>query len=221
MNNNNIEFNDHAKLLGVCVDRNIKWNYHIDSLCKRLSKTVFALRVLKSVVCFDVLKMVYYAHFQSSLVYCIEIWGQCPDYLLNRVFVLQKKAIRILAGVPYRTSCRETKLFNVLNILPLPALYVAQVLIFMKKHPEYFSKCHFNHRYNTRHRNRMQLPKHKTTAFEKGLLFAGQRLFNKLPLNLQNEKCPLRFKLAIKKYLLLKNVYSISDFILNATDFVY
>jgi hypothetical protein len=216
-----IEFDTSAKLLGVFVDQNLKWNHHIDSLCKRLSKTVFALRVLKNIVSFDVLKMVYYAHFQSALSYCIEIWGQCPDYLLNRVFVLQKRAIRIIAGVPYRTSCRETKLFKTLNILPLPALYIAQVLIFMKKHPAYFSNCQFNHRYNTRHKNRMQLPKHNTRAFEKGLLFAGQRLFNKLPRVLQNEKCPLLFKAAIKKYLLLKEVYNMSDFVHDVSDFVF
>jgi hypothetical protein len=207
-----LDYNDNVKLLGIFVDHNVKWNHHIDALCKRLSKIVFALRVLKNVVTHDVLKTVYFAHFQSLIMYGIEIWGQCADYLFNRVFMLQKKAIRILAGVPARSSCKDLNLYETLEILPLPALYISQVLIFIKKHPSYFSNFHFTHQYETRHKNRMMLSHHHTSAFEKGLLFAGQRLFNKIPRELQEENIPFCFKKLIKDYLLKNHVYNISDF---------
>jgi hypothetical protein len=210
-----LDFADNVKLLGTYIDPNVKWNYHIDALCKRLSKIVFALRVLKNVVSPDILRMVYFTHFQSVLMYCIEIWGQCADYLFNRVFVLQKKAIRILAGVSPRDSCRDLNLYAILQILPLPALYVSQVLIFVKKHPEYFDKFKFKftHNYNTRNKNRMQFVPHKTSAYEKGLLFAGQRMYNKIPFELQIEKCHVRFKQLLKNYLFTHLFYKISDFI--------
>jgi len=210
-----LDFANNVKLLGTYIDPNVKWNYHIDSLCKRLSKIVFALRVLKNVVSPDILRMVYFTHFQSVMLYCIEIWGQCADYLFNRVFVLQKKAIRILAGVSPRDSCRELNLYATLHILPLPALYVSQALNFVKKHPEYFDKFKFkfSHNYNTRNKGRMQLSHHKTTAYEKGLLFAGQRMYNKIPYELQIEQCHDRFKKLVKSYMFSHMFYKISDFL--------
>jgi len=131
------------------------------------------------------------------------------------VFVLQKKAIRILAGVSPRDSCKELHLYETLRMLPLPALYVSQVLVFVKKHPEYYDKFKFKftHKYNTRNKNNMKFVHHKTAAFEKGLLFAGQRMFNRIPFALQIEQSQTKFKKLVKDYLLANMFYKISEFI--------
>jgi len=65
--------------------------------------------------------------------------------------------------------------------LPLPALYVSQVLIFVKKHPVYYDKFKFKftHNNNASNKSSMQFVHHKTAAHEKGLLVAGQPFFNK------------------------------------------
>ena len=120
--------------------------------------------------------------------------------------------MRILDNKPPRTSCRELKIFEKLEILPVPALYIAQVLIFMKKYPQYFSDNKFHHHYETRNKNRMQLNHPHTKAYEKGLLYAGLSMFNKLPALLQNENCTKTFKKLIKKFLLEKSVYKLTEF---------
>ena len=45
-----VSYVDKTKLLGVTIEKNLKWNFHIDNLCKRISKLVSALRVLKNSV---------------------------------------------------------------------------------------------------------------------------------------------------------------------------
>ena len=67
---------------------------------------------------------------------------------IARVFKLQKQAIRKIMGVDPRESCRN--LFPALNILPLPALYVSQILIFFKTHPQYLEHAKPTHNYETR-----------------------------------------------------------------------
>ena len=145
--------------------------------------------------------------------YGIEIWGQAPEYLINRVFKLQKKALRLICNVPARASCRGLKLFAQEQILPLPALYISNVLLFFKKHPEYLSETKFDHGYNTRHKNNFQIEKHNTTSYEKGLLYSGQIFNNKLPNELQIEINVNTFKNKIKLLLMTNDVYSVTEFL--------
>ena len=169
-------------------------------MCNKLSKINFALRILKKCTGTLALKSVYYAHFQSNIMYGIEFWGQASEYLIHRIFVLQKQAIRILSGVGPRESCRT--LFPILEILPLPALYIYQIIIFFKKHPHYLEQAKATHNYGTRHRNNYVLSKHRSSAFEKGASYAGKIFYNKLPQNIKDLESLTLFKKKLKLFLL-------------------
>ena len=213
-NNENLKLTNHAKLLGLIIDKNLQWTEHISQMCKKLSKINFALRILKTCSGTVTLKSVYFAHFQSILMYGIEFFGQAPQYLLNRVFKLQKQAIRILAGVGPIDSCRG--LFEKIKILPLAALYLSQIFLFFKKYPHYMDHAKPTHNYGTRHKNNYVFSKHKTQAFEKGALYAGQIFYNKLPNHVKQIDSVNVFKNSIKLPLLELNLYCVDDFV-NAT----
>jgi hypothetical protein len=68
----NIEFSlgnteeiNSIKFLGVMLQSNVKWNTHIDSVSKKVSKGIFMLRMLRAYVNVDVLKAIYFAHIQT------------------------------------------------------------------------------------------------------------------------------------------------------------
>ena len=161
----------------------------------------------------EVLKHCYFAYFHSLLIYGLEIWGHAPDYLFQRVFKLQKRAIRILSNEHYRASCRELNLYERLNILPLPALYIYQITIFIKKNPHYLAESVQTHSYATRNKNLYTPFKHRTTAYEKGPLYSGQKFFNSLPDYLKNEVSVFSFKRLLKKVLFERKIYSINEMI--------
>ena len=118
-------------MLGIVTDYNV-WADYIDQLCKKLSKITFALRVIRNATGSEALKSVYFAHFQSILMYGIEYWGQASGYLTKRTFKLQKQSVRIIGCRSGREICQ--KLFKQLCILPLPAaLYILQIFVFLKK----------------------------------------------------------------------------------------
>ena len=71
-NNENLSLTNHAKLLGLIIDKNLQWTEHISQMCKKLSKINFALRILRTCSGMVTLKSVYYAHFQSVLMYSIK-----------------------------------------------------------------------------------------------------------------------------------------------------
>ena len=70
----------------------------------------------------------------------------------------------------------------------------------------------FDHPYETRNKDKFVLKSHKTKAYEKGLMYAGQYYYNKLPKRLRNEPNIHIFKPKIKMYLLSNNIYKLSDF---------
>jgi Reverse transcriptase (RNA-dependent DNA polymerase) len=205
-----IEIANSAKLLGIIVDQNISWNEHINKLCKKLGRSVYALRILKNIVSKNVIIQIYYAYFHSILSYGIELWGNAAAYLTNRVFRLQKKVIRIIENLRPLDSCREV--FKALGILPLPALYIYKTVIFLKQNPQYFLGNTKTHRYDTRNKGLYDVECHRTTAREKGLHYSAIKFFNNLPQSLRDENNVNKLKQKLKSLLLNKKVYSLKDF---------
>jgi len=85
------------------------------------------MRVIKSFLSLDFLKLVYYSYFHSVLTYRIIFWGNTP--LSNVIFRIQKRIVRIMVGIRNRDSCREY--FIRLKILPLQSQYLLSLLLFV------------------------------------------------------------------------------------------
>jgi hypothetical protein len=79
----------HIKFLGLIIDSTLTWDQQIDLVCKRLSSTCYALNCIKYSLPRETLKIIYFAHVQSSLSYGIIFWGYTPA--ASKIFTLQKK----------------------------------------------------------------------------------------------------------------------------------
>jgi hypothetical protein len=71
--------------------------------------------------------MVYYAYFHSVMHYAIILGGN-SSHAIN-IFCVQKRALRIMAGIGNRNSCRQ--LFKTLRILPLQSQFFYSLLCFV------------------------------------------------------------------------------------------
>jgi hypothetical protein len=76
--------------------------------------------------------MVYFAHFQSQINYGIIFWGSSLS--IRNVFIIQKRAIRIMLRLGPRSSCREG--FKKLDILTVPCFYIYVLMLFVAKNPK-------------------------------------------------------------------------------------
>ena len=79
---------------------------------------------------------------QPYLNYGILAWGNASQSLINKTFLLQKKAIRIISKAAYNSHTEP--LFKTLKILKLEDQYTYEVIMFMYKYmqnklPESFS----------------------------------------------------------------------------------
>ena len=81
------------------------------------------------------LKSIYYAYFPSIIKYGIIFRGNSSNS--GKIFTLQKKIIRNMAGAQPRTSCRS--LFKQIKILPVPCQYILSFMNFIINNQEIVS----------------------------------------------------------------------------------
>ena len=92
---------DHIKYLGVLMDEHLTWKNQIISVSKKISRGVGILSKLKNFMGVELLKSIYYCLVYSHLSYGIEAWGSASADDLNKILILQKKAVRIMSGCQY------------------------------------------------------------------------------------------------------------------------
>ncbi len=112
--------NPYVRFLGVLIDTNLSYQYHIKNVSSKLAKTLFILRKSKNILTQQALKSVYFSLFHSHLIYCLPIWSTASNSLLKPVIQQQKAAIRILSNSAY--NAHSEPLFKNLEILPFNAL---------------------------------------------------------------------------------------------------
>ena len=88
-----------VKYLGVKIDTNLNWQYHVNDLSIKLNKANYLLFKLRKYVSLKILRYIYFAIFDSNLSYCCLVCAQnCST--IQRIIILQKKAIRIINFQP-------------------------------------------------------------------------------------------------------------------------
>ena len=160
----------YIKYLGIFLDENLNWKKHVSILSSKLRRANGALAKLRHFVPPKTLISVYHAIFNSHLNYGNQIWCQNQNSITNRIFILQKSAIRIMCKVPYRTH--TDPFFYSLGILKLfdqiqchNALFLHKIL--NNKTPK--SVCEtfaiMLHSHNTRNKNLIITPLTNTNFF--------------------------------------------------------
>ena len=214
--NLDLKINDHVlslvnnvKYLGLYIDKKLKWSDHINYICKKLNSSYFAIKVLKSFVNKEVLLQVYYSLVYSNIKYNIIIWGQSSD--IRRLFILQKRIIRLIFNLKPMETCRSTFIQN--NILTVPSIYMMECILQIKSHITAHTKVNDIHNHDIRTSNEIRLSKCRLKMSQKNPNYFGSVLFNKLPSNLTDIKCCKQFKTRLKSFFIKICFYDIKDFL--------
>lgn len=104
---------------------------HIDYVKSKISKTVAILNKIGNLLNKKALFMLYASLFVPYLTYCLEIWGNTFKTYTQPLFILQKRALRIITKSQYRDHTND--LFLKLNILKFYDLVDYKVTLIMYK----------------------------------------------------------------------------------------
>ena len=195
------------KFLGVLLDSKLTWKHHITQLTKSLSSILFLLRRIAHTTPIEVSRTAYMGLFQSKLSYGLILWGNSTDW--QKVFVIQKKAIRIISKLKPSDTCRIS--FRDLRILTLPGLYIFQCLTYIKATITEFTTVSSRHNYITRHGENILTQQHRLSLTHKSYIINSIKLYNSLSADLKSLPYIL-FKRKIKNLLLEVCPYTLDEF---------
>lgn len=117
------------KFLGIIIDDKLNWKQHIRHIKTKIAKNISVINKIKHVIEYKALHLLYCSLVLSYLSYGIEIWGNNYKSLVHPLFILQKRAIRIINKAGYYDH--TNKLFLHSKQLKLPDLiefYTSQLL---------------------------------------------------------------------------------------------
>lgn len=201
-----------VQFLGVNINQFLNWKDELASIENYISSACYALRSLRDELNIKQLKMVYFSLVESKLRYSIRCWGRSYDYNIKRAFILQKRVIRTMVGIPPWESCREK--FRELQILTVPSLYVMALLIdIIKCRDKYETAEQKAIRLKTRRKDiiidffpKLNIAKHCSR-------YQAVKIFNSLPINLKCIDSLSIFQQKLRNLLLEGCFYTVNDFI--------
>ena len=205
---NLIPFSTSIKYLGTYLDSNLSWTCHVDHVCKQLNKAYYAILQMKYTLGQPGLLNIYYTLAYSYISSNIILWGKSSD--INRVFILQKRILRLIFNMKHNDTCRI--IFKHNEILTVPSVYIYKCLLFARDNKALFDSLDTNHNYGTRHGNLYAIPPHKTASFKDSSYYNCIICYNSLPKYVRDLPCK-QYKKMVRKMLVEKNCYSINEFL--------
>ena len=196
-----------VKFLGMLVDAGLTWREHGEHLASRLRSAAFLLRRLSETCSPGVVRIAYFSLFHSHMNYGLLIWGHTAT--LKRIFALQRRAVRIVAGLRYREDCRDA--FRHLKILTLPSLYVFECLKYMHCNIQLYRRNADVHRYSTRNVHDIHGARFRLDRSRNAFNYHGITFYNKLNEGIKNFTYR-KFVDSVKAHLIDRALYSLQDF---------
>lgn len=207
LDENQLTIQKNTKFLGIYIDEFLDWSAQIEYLSSKLNRTCYCLRIVSRYLNETARKTLYFANFEASARFGIIFWG--TNSKIQKIFVIQKRVLRVLYNMPYLESCRG--IFKSNRILTIFGLYIFDTILFFHKNRSNM-KVQSQHNYNTR-TNDLNYPIHRLTLSEKSPHYMGIKFYNKLSDDIKTVPTENKFKRKVKKLLLDLEPYSVNDFL--------
>ena len=185
-----LERKDHVKYLGVIIDQHLSWKHHINYIALKISRNIGIISRLRHFVPLKTLLSIYNSLISPYISYGLIAWGQASKTHLEKILILQKRAVRLINFLTFRTHA--IPYFAQSNILPITMLYFKLISTLMldittSSAPQnicnLFTSTQDIHQYNTRsassgnyYINHSRLNHHKNS-----FSIVGAKIWNSIP----------------------------------------
>jgi hypothetical protein len=186
--NDEIKRKTKIKFLGMTIDDKLDWTDHVRHVRNKISSGIYAINKVKHFMNRKHLLTLYYSLIYPYLDYGISLWGSTCQTNKRKVFVMQKKAVRIISGAKYNDH--TDPLFTKLKILKLEDIHELQIAKYMyalnngmlpKALINMFTMNNEIHTHNTRNRCNPHVTMRRTIATSKTIRHKGPVVWYTIP----------------------------------------
>ena len=191
------------------IDEHLTWKYHINFVCKQIPKSIGILFRTRFYLSCKTKLMLYYTLIYPYITYCNSSWSSTYVSNLNRIYYLQKRAVRAITNSDYRTH--TAPLFSKLEILDIFQVNTLEIVKFMFRFhndllpPPFLNLFMTNsqiHRYDTRTASNYRVNFCRTNIKKVTILHQGPKIWNCLPVSITSLSSFRIFKNKVLEFIL-------------------
>ena len=191
-----------TKFLGVYIDDKLNWHKHILHVENKIAKSLSIMYKVKYLLDEAALLTIYTSLILPYLNYCIEIWGNTYPSNLKGIIVLQKRALRIIGKVEYKSHTNSLFIkFRVLKLLDIVKFNTCVVMYkaFYGSLDSRLSKRFAVNKSNTRQSKQFYVQYKRTKLKSFSISCTGVSLWNNLDIAIRESKTIILFKKSLKR----------------------
>ena len=194
---------DKIKFLGVILDQSLSWNDQTNEICRKMRSNIGYLFKLRNYVTKKALIDLYFAFINCHLSYCTLAWGVAGKVHLNKIFLLQKRILRMIFFKHNRYH--TISLFQEANGLDIFKLY--KLKLALHAHSLFYNNRErppIIKKYPTRYNVSLDLPVERmfSASGSKALPHQAALIWNELPKDLRGISSVINFKRRVKMQLI-------------------
>ena len=216
LNNQLIYRTNTFKLLGITIDHNLNFQSHIDNIISKLNISLGVFFRIKKFINQQSSIILYYSLFYSHLYYGNLIWGHANKTSVYKLYLTQKKIIKIIFSFSNTISSNLFLKNNILSIYEINN-YKTCILIFkivnkiLVSNDELmnliFKFSNINNNYKTRTNKTFMIEPSlsKNKLNDRNICYFGPKIWNELPVYLRSITSYNSFKIYLKSFLVCKS----------------
>ena len=191
------------ELLGIVIDNQLKFNKHIENLCKKASFKLHALPRIRKFLTVEKARILANVFINSQFNYASSIWMFAGKTAINKILKIHYRTLQVVYS-EYHKSYEELLQINKDISIQQKHLRILALEIYksiMHFNPESTWHCCNTNPipYNLRKGRRLLIPPAKSVNFgTNSIKFRGSLLWKNLPLRLKSSKTIDDFKFELK-----------------------
>uniref|UniRef100_A0A3Q3KL62 Reverse transcriptase domain-containing protein n=1 Tax=Monopterus albus TaxID=43700 RepID=A0A3Q3KL62_MONAL len=199
----NIERVYEIKFLGVMVDDRLSWKSHIRHVRNKMAKNISILARVRHMLDVKALRILYCSLILPYLEYGVENWGNTYRSSLQPLYILQKRAIRVVHKMGYRDHTNVVfirskllKFFDLVEYKTAVFMYKARNNLLPGGIQKLFGEREGG--YNLRGHLNLKVHAIRTTKKRFCISISGVKLWNNLTVDMKNSTRIKEFKYKYK-----------------------
>ena len=203
--NTSLEQHYCTKFLGVMLDSELTWKFHIKYVHSKVAKALGIIYKVRDCLTKTALTTLYYSLIYPYFQYCNVAWGNANKTLLHPIIIQQKRAVRLISHAAFLEHTHP--LFKRLSLLKFNDINQLELLKFVYNQLNHTNILQFVpvsniHEVNLRGRFNLRPPQRKLELSRRFVTYRGCVEWNSLPEEIKMSTNTSMFKCRVKKLLL-------------------
>ena len=176
-----------TKFLGVIIDNKLTWRDHINYISGKIARGIGVIIKARKYLNKDTMLSLYYSFIYPYLTYCNQVWGNTYKTYIEKIIIQQKRAIRIIAGVPrFHPTDPLFSEMKLLKFMYINKYLVGRLMFRIHNHElenifsDFFTVNNELHTHDTRQALHYHIPSPKTNLGKSCLRYHGAVIWNKI-----------------------------------------